>query len=310
MRRKLLALTIIALLVAVASTYFYFAAKAQGYAAIRSENFIGTVQTALYLNVTDKYGNVRTIVLTPSYRQYAVWTPVGEAQEGTQITGITVTLDILTWGVALKDVDPTSATRYYDVNAQVNMTLRKWTSYSTAEEAMRAFYSEIERGKTEEEAYTYVTAMMGQWGSWTENYDTKTSSYSSDSLRYRATKTFSFTIPSLTSGEEDTVWAMEFLFGWKVNVNGTAIAGNPVEASTSDMYLAKPENEAYIIKLRIIRTEWGWISVSVSVGIATSAWVPPQLYNIAPVLIDTVTKLLALLQMALTTVILVERVRK
>ena len=314
MRRKLLALTIIALLAAIAGTYFYFAAKAVGYASLQSENFIGMVQTTLEITMVDSLGNVRTIILTPSYKPYAVWTPVSRATESVppQITSITVTLDVITWGIALRTISrtvgATTVDLYYDVEAQVNMTIRRWNSYTTAQDAMRSFFTEIDRGKSTDEAFAYVTGTLGQWGSWSENFDTQTLTYYADTLRYRKTLCFTFNVPSVVDNEKE--WAQEILFGWRVKANGTAIAGNQVTAQTDPMYLAKPENEAYILKLQIIRTEWGWLSISVTVGMATSAWVPPRLYNIAPVLIDTVTKLLALLQMALTTVILVERVRK
>jgi len=301
MRRTTLAIIIVMFLIAGAATILYGTAKAQGYAAIKSENFVGTVEATLYITVTDKYGVQRTIVIRPSYKQYAVWTPVSEAEEGTQISSITITLDILTWGIALQQIGG----KYYDVNAQVNMTLRRWNSYTTAKEAMKAFYSELDRGKSEDEAFAYVTGMLGQWGSWTENYQQQTQTYSADSLRYRATKTFSFTIPSVLDNEKE--WAMEMLFGWKVKANGTAIAGNQVTAETDDAYLAKPENEAYILKLQIIRTEWGWLSISVSVGLATSTWVPPHLYSFDPMIIDVFSKILALIQMALATVLMVRR---
>ena len=301
MRRTTLALIILLIVIAGISTYLYGAAKAQGYAAIESENFIGTVQAEVQITVVDKLGHQRVITLTPKYKQYVVWTPVSEAEEGTQISSITVTLDILTWGIALKQI----ASKYYDINAQVNMTIRRWTSYSTAQDAMKAFYAELDRGKSEDEAFAYITAMMGQWSSWSENFQTQTKSYSANTLRYRSTQTFTFTIPSVT--DPDTEWAMELLFGWKVSANGTSIAGTDVTASTEDIYLAKPENEAYIVKLQIIRTEWGWLSVSVSVGVATSSWVSPQLYSFNPAVIDLLSQVLALIQMMIATVLMVRR---
>jgi|Deesub1362A_J573_1020465.scaffolds.fasta_scaffold17880_2 hypothetical protein len=301
MRRTTLAIIIVMLFVSGAATLLYGAAKAQGYASIKSDNFVGAVQTTMYITVVDKFGHERTIVLTPSYRQYAVWTPVSEAEEGTQITSITVTLDILTWGVALKS----NAWGYYNVTAQVNCTLRRWNSYTTAKEAMKAFYAELDRGKSEDEAFAYVTGMLGQWGSWSENYYTQSKTYSANSLRYRSTQTFSFTIPNVLDADKE--WAMEMLFGWKVTAVGIAVAGNQVTAGTEDIYLAKPENEAYILKLQIIRTEWGWLSISVTVGLSTSAWVPPQLYSFNPTVIDVFTKILALIQMALATVLMVRK---